>query len=174
MKKSLAIIICLTLLFGAGCQEYSSPTSSGTTTNYTEGDTDMNSKKEQYTLIVNGEIVEHKYNVGLNRDKSYAELPMITVLEHLGVTVKWRNDNEALIVFKDRSFNLNLRDHSVIENGKHYNIIITPPGTFHTGYYAVAGHELIIDSDSVRTFISNVGAYINEDFDKSVVYIDSK
>lgn len=77
----------------------------------------------------------------------YAELPLIEVIESLGVHVTWRDHNAADITFGEKRYLLNLAEVSFVEEGKRFNLVATPPGGHR--FHKVLDKELILSSDTM-------------------------
>lgn len=113
-------------------------------------------------LKINGSDVAQE-NVLIR--STYAELPLTQVMKNLDVKVEWINKTSAQITYEDKEYTLNLSEVSLVEVGATINLLLPPPGG--NRYYKVLEKELVLDSNTIKSTLYQMGIKIN-------VYIDRK
>ncbi len=110
-------------------------------------------------LMINGAI-SHSH-VKIYSD--YAGLPFIEVLNSLGVKVEWLDNNVADIKFAEKQYILDLAEVSLMEEGKGFNLVSTPPGGHR--FYMVLDRELILSSSTMSSALYLMGLTVQIDID---------
>lgn len=102
---------------------------------------------------------------------NYAELPLTEIMKSLGMKVDWVDKSTAEITYKEKIYILNISKVSLIEVGQGSNLLLPPPGG--KRYYRVIEKELIIDSNTIKSTMCQMGIKINIDINRKeeIVYI---
>ena len=147
---------------------------------FKHNDSDENSERdhsmnESYLLeiCVNG-TTQYKQSITYNREKKYAELPLISIIRSLGAYVDWIGDGKIVISYDNAHYILNPRERTLCKEGETFNIIAIPPGTTHGGYHNATDQEFYIDSDSARHFLYLLGVNIEFNHEKSCIRIQKR
>lgn len=81
-------------------------------------------------LIINGRVLEGT-NVTIY-DGYDAKLPLLEVISNIGFQIEWADTTIANVTFEDRTFVIDLKEKSFIENGgkfgETFNYLTCPPG----------------------------------------------
>ena len=112
-------------------------------------------------LKMNGVNITSK-NVMIHRN--YAELPLTEVMKNLGMNIYWIDRTTAEITYKDKLYTLNLSEVSLTEVGQNSNILLPPPGG--NRCYTVLEKELILDSNTIKSTLYQMGIKINIDINR--------
>lgn len=121
-------------------------------------------------LFVNGTDISTENYVYLNCEDHYAKLPLTAIMKALGATVQWKNETIAQITYNGTSYILDTSKNTLVEKDKSFDFIELPPGTSH-GFAQMIGNEFVLDSISIREFLTSIGATINIDYENSIIYI---
>lgn len=124
-----------------------------------------------YRLIVNEKEITVTNHVRLNYEYHYAELPIIAILKELGANVEWQSETTANIALNGKGYFLDISKASLVNKGNDFNFLIIPPCSNHGTFYQVADKELIIDSDSARLILMEIGFTVNINFEDGIVNI---
>ncbi len=102
---------------------------------------------------------------------NYAELPLTEVMKSLDMKVDWIDKSTAEITYKDKKYTLNLSNVSLIEVGQSSNLLLPPPGG--NRFYTVLEKELILDSNTIKSTMYQMGIKIHIDIDdkEQIVYV---
>ena len=71
----------------------------------------------------NGGKAVKKNRVFLYLVNGYAEIPLTKVLKGFGATVKWLDNDNAEIKYKDKKYSLSLKEPSFGEEGNYFNML---------------------------------------------------
>ena len=126
-------------------------------------------RQERAALIINGIKVECQYTLSINHTEGYAELPLILIINSLGGKVDWISEREVYIRVNNKDYVLNCVELSLYQDGVDFNILSLPPGSTHRVYYRVQDQEFIVDSDSIRFFLSLIDEEIDIDYNTLAV-----
>lgn len=96
--------------------------------------------------------------------RNYAELPLTEVMKNLGMNIYWIDRTTAEITYKDKLYTLNLSEVSLTEVGQNSNILLPPPGG--NRCYTVLEKELILDSNTIKSTLYQMGIKINIDINR--------
>ena len=113
-----------------------------------------------------------KENVMIYSD--YAELPLTEVMKSLDMKVDWVDESTAAVIYKEKKYTLNLSNVSLVEAGQNFNLLLPPPGG--NRLYTVIDKELILDSNTIKSTMYQLGIKINIDINRKeqIVYILTK
>ena len=128
-------------------------------------------------LIVNGtDISADNYVYLHDKTSNYrvAELPLTAVMQALGATVEWENQNSSIITFNNDVYILDTTKSSLVRQGTEENMIAAAYGLPHDPYYKLIDDEFIVDSDTIQWLIQNMGATIKIDYDTHIIYIEKE
>ena len=153
MKNYVAFILCIIMALSfCGCNDEDKnlpelPEESSSTRI-------PESERGEGKLIVNG--IESKAHFVVYQ--TYAELPLVGVLEAFGYTVNWISDTEAIISDSSSSYNLNLTDKTLIKEQTTKNIL---PFYGNKNYKceAIEG-DIILDDVSMHDVVTKIGKSI--------------
>ena len=126
-------------------------------------------------LIVNNETtITENVVIHLKENANYADLPLTEVLKNLGMTVDWVDDDTAEITYSDKKYALNLSEVSLVEFEQDFNLLLPPPEGNRS--CKILDGELILDSNTIKSALYQMGEKINIDIDRNelVVYIVEK
>ena len=101
-------------------------------------------------------------NVMIHRH--HAELPLTEVMKSLGMNVYWIDRATAEITYKDKRYTLSLSEVSLTEDGQNANFLLPPPGGKRC--YTVLERELILDSNTIKSALYQMGIKINIDINR--------
>ena len=104
----------------------------------------------------------------------HADLPLTEVLKSLGMNVEWVDDNTANVTFEDKKYVLDLAKVSIVEARTTYNLIYPVPGGRRV--HTVLDRELILDGNTIKNALYEMGEKINIDidYDKSIINITKR
>jgi len=106
----------------------------------------------------------------------YADLPLTEVLKSLGMSVDWVDGNTAEVKYNDEKYILSLAEVSLIKQGRgdsSFNYFDYEGGRMQ---YEVLVRELILDSETMKITLNQMGEKINIyiDHDKSIINITNR
>lgn len=128
---------------------------------------------ENGTLIVNGKVCENAI-VRIHPD-GYAVVPILRIAEELGGTVKWKNEETAIIKCNGAKFILNTKEKILIKSGKNYSVFDVLCGKAKgVPYFEKEGNDFIVADEWASSFISDINAFKRIDSEQCIVYIDTK
>ena len=120
-------------------------------------------------LIVNGKNVFSE-SLRINREKKYAELPIVKICEELGAEIKW-NNNIAIISFDKDVYILNIDEFTLQQFGMNNNLLERPVGGMTWPYFKSYENELVVDSSTLLSFFYKIGVYANVDAESNTVSV---
>ena len=102
---------------------------------------------------------------------NYVELPLIEIMKSLGMRVEWVDKSTAEITYEEKKYILNLSKVSLIEVGENFNLLLPAPGG--KRFYTVLEKELVLDSNTIKSAMYQMGVKINVDINRKerIVYI---
>lgn len=145
-----------------------------TNNDYSNNYTEEQNMSNNYKIRVNGNDILFEESLLINHEEQYAEIPLLATLRALNCQVEWINDKNVKIVHNNIEYILDTRKNTLQKKGDSFNYIAIAPGATHAVHCKTMNGEFIIDSDSIRYYISILGAKIIIDYDKNVVEIDWK
>ncbi|MDD2268865.1 MAG: hypothetical protein PHY15_04850 [Eubacteriales bacterium] len=185
MKKRIilyvtCIVILLSMGLGGALLYFEKPTIKSGTLNVNGADiTSINVtiRKEKFSnpVVPFPDSFIAKINDLFNEGYYYhADLPLTEVLESLGMSVEWVDDNTANIAYEDKKYTLDLTNVSIVEVGTTQNHISPLAGGRRV--YTVLDRELILDDTTIKWFVHEVGKEIDVRivFDELVVYLTER
>lgn len=123
------------------------------------------------TLVVNnGTAITEYVVIHFKENANYADLPVTEVLKNLGMTVNWVDSDTAEVVSNDKKYTLNLPKVSLVEFGQDFNLLLPTPGGIRS--YKILGQELILDSNTIKSALYQMGEKINIDIDHNKLIIN--
>ena len=125
-------------------------------------------------LIVTGKDISQKSYVYMHFDKKYVELPLITILDELGASVDWKNDNEVHFEFADKTYILYIWEDALYEQGDTMSLLMPAPGDPGGQYVRIIENEYMINDSCIKLLMFELGFNIKMDFDQATVYIEEK
>lgn len=171
MKKYLALILSiLMVLCLCACKNGDDESSSLPELESSSSSSEVQSERGEGKLVIDGIESDASFIIY----QTYAELPLVPILEGMGYTVNWINDTEATITYNSKSFTLNLSTKSLIETGNTKNII---PQYGNDNYKCeVKGKGIIVDDVSLYDIMYSLGTPIklSLDYDTLTVTITKK
>ena len=105
-------------------------------------------------LIVNDIPIETNYGDVYLCSGENVLLPLTKVLSSLGCDIEWLNDDEAAIVYGEKTYRLSLQELSLTEADSDDNIIVILPGNDY--YYCEENKGDIILDDDTLNYISKL------------------
>ncbi len=170
MKKYIALILSIMLaLTLCACDDDEDLSSKYPELSETSS-SESQSERGEGKLVINGEEYEAEFTVY----QTYAELPLVTVLEGMGYNITWTSDNEATVTHNSKSYTLNLTNKSLTEAGSSKNII---PQYGNNSYKCeIAEKNIIVDDVTLYDIMSSLGTPIrlSLDYDTLTVTITNK
>lgn len=135
-----------------------------------------NVRKEKARLIVNGKDITEGHHVMavMKGEKSYFELPLLTILTELGATVEWQTQTKANIYFSDSTYILEADKASFKKKGQTFDMIHHLGGTKNSAYFYLTKNDFILSSERMGHMLSEFGVYMIGDFDELTVTIYNK
>ncbi|MFR1518743.1 MAG: hypothetical protein ACLSVG_08235 [Clostridia bacterium] len=104
----------------------------------------------------------------------YAELPLVKVLERLGIRVIWRDNYTADVIFEEKQYVLDLTEITLIEKGDDINLVLTPPGGY--SCHKAMEKELILSDGTMSSafYLMGLRATVDVDHEKRIVTITDR
>ncbi len=138
------------------------------------------SQKEENNIIkcklfIDGkEIIDCDYVNIYPEYQWYVDIPLITVLNEIGASVKWTTKNKATIVYSNKQYILDTNEYYLIdkaENKNNHSFLLLPPGTVGHQRGRMMGEEFVVGSDVIKNFINSIGWDINVNINELCVNI---
>ena len=123
-------------------------------------------------LIINGRVLEGT-NVTIY-DGYDAKLPLLEVISNIGFQIEWADTTIANVTFEDRTFVIDLKEKSFIENGKTFDYLVAPPGR--TNYICeLYENEIYLDRNTFGVAMRMIGLdmSIEVDYRDAAVVIET-
>ena len=146
MKRITAVCMVFAMLFVGSC-----------------GSKVVLSELENYTLIVDGVAISEKgYSVEVPEDEGYDYLllPLTSILEAFGAEVQWEEKNIAIIVFDEKTYILDARRVSFVDQESGMEYIELAPGQVGIFHKQIT-NELLLDHDTLATITLRMGIRIS-------------
>lgn len=129
------------------------------------------------TVFVREKELQNIKYAHLYKEEDFAILPLISIVEELGATVKWygeKGDEKAAILYNGKLYILYVQYASVFdaETGQDYFFGIG--GNTRSPYFAFVENEFLVDSTFCSCFLTVLDVHINVDSDSSCVFIYDK
>ena len=145
MKKTICIICTFLFIFLCSCSTDVGNSIESTITGEKQGIAE---------LRINGKNIGCDYKLSLDYAAGYAELPLVLIINSLGGTVDWISEREVYITVNNKEYLLNCDELTLYQDGVDFNILALVPGATHRVIYRILDREFIVDSDSIKFFLS--------------------
>ena len=122
-------------------------------------------------IIVEGKKLPFDDNVRINYIEKYAEIPLLLVLESIGVEVKKVNDKQFLLKDNTKEFMLDVKGNTLIEKDSEIDIFSLVSGGKVWHYYKFTGDEFYLSSNHALSLLAQFGYKGVIDFESSTIYI---
>ena len=104
-----------------------------------------NTESINYIVIVNG--TQQGISV---KD---AKFPVFDLLCICGVTLSWKDHNNASFSLHGKTYLVNIADVSICEEGSQFNLLTVPPGT-EDGFITCVGSNIFVDYDTLKSMLA--------------------
>lgn len=168
MKKYLAFILCIIMVFFL-CACNNDDTSSQISEESSSSST-QESERGQGKLVINGNEVDATFTVY----QTYAELPLIAVLEGLGYVISWQSDTQAFVAGLTSTYTLDLTNKTLVNESNGKNVI---PLYGNSTYKCEAiEKDIIVDDVTLYEIMASIGhpVRLTLDYDTLTVEINNK
>ncbi|MBO5356298.1 MAG: hypothetical protein J6A95_00895 [Clostridia bacterium] len=124
-------------------------------------------KGQKSSLEYNGEIITSENVKIYNEDievfygetyvinVTYAHIPLMPILRHIGAKVNWITDYFAIITMKDSKYVLNLKNLTFKKIGIWQDMIIPTPGT-EVFYCNAINNDIILDDTTIKSLMKQI------------------
>ncbi len=168
MKKYLAFILCIIMVFSlCACKGGDEPPQLPEESSSSK---EPESERGQGKLVINGNEFDASFTVY----QTYAELPLIAVLEGLGYVISWQSDTQAFVAGLTSTYTINLTDKTFKNESNGKNVL---PLYGNDNYKCeVVERDIIVDDVTLYEIMTSIGHPVTLalDYDTLTVKIDNK
>lgn len=157
MKKILSflsVLLCFALL---GCVEEYKP--------------EECDPQKDYMLIAAGKKIGY---VKYNEEEDYLEIPLVVVLEKLGVSIKWQSDDKAIVMISDNQYTLDTSKGTMTDDKFDYLNLPSLGLVMHNQFHKGSGRNFVVDSDNARNVMNLLDYRLQKDRDTRTAEYVSK
>ena len=133
-------------------------------------------EKNAYYLIVLDDSIPTDFYMYRGWYKTYAEVPLVLLLQKIGANFLWQNNTQATVDFQDKRFLLDIQEKTFKEidkqNNRSFDLGVLLPGGYIYEPFPILEKELLVHSYHARDVLNYLGFDLNICYKNRTVTVD--